>query len=85
MSAFWASPISRVQDEIVKAKVVAINERGSSQPSEANTSGSSIEVKPHKMIAVLEGSDTSNLQIHTTWDPLVHPENGSSVITSFNL
>ena len=46
MTKLWIAPYMRTQGDLVKAKIVAINERGSSSESLANTTGINIEVVP---------------------------------------
>jgi len=73
MTTFWASPYSRVQADPVKAKIIAINERGSSATSPENTDLVQVETVPQQMAAPTEGSDTSNLQIQVVWSALSAP------------
>jgi len=50
MTKLWIEPFLRTQGDLVKAKMIAINERGPSTESPANASGINIEVKPQQMV-----------------------------------
>jgi hypothetical protein len=49
MTAFRLEPYLMDQGDIVKAKVIAFNERGQSLQSNENSSGSEIEIEPHQV------------------------------------
>ena len=51
------------QGELVKAKVIAFNERGQSLTSTETTGSTVIEVEPHQITTLANGSGTSHLQV----------------------
>lgn len=61
LEEFWTSPFDNIVGDIVQAKVVAVNERGDSLPSDANTDGARVQVVPDQMHQPTRGSDTSSL------------------------
>ena len=63
MSDLWAAPFSLAYDTLVRAKVLARNERGWSDASDANTEGAKIQVKPLAMGATTRGPLTGPTQI----------------------
>ena len=64
----------------MQAKVIAVNERGESLPSPANTAGAQIEVEPAKITDLVEDSQTSHQQVVIDWSA---PDDGGSPILSY--
>jgi len=83
MDKFWVAPFELQQRTLVSAKVIAINERGSSTESPANTAGTLVETVPHQMNAPTQGVDTDYQRVHLDWDTVIAPENGDSDVVSY--
>ena len=66
-------------------QIQAINERGYSPSSDANTLGASIQTEPIQMQSVLRNSATTENQIILDWSELNSPDNGDSEIIAYNL
>jgi hypothetical protein len=82
MHEFWQPRLNKAAGDIVKAKVVAINERGESVISLENTTGALVQTVPFEMIAVTDGDNTSGRQVHVRWTA---PLDGLSAIQSYEL
>ena len=80
MTTFRASPFNKAQGELVKAKVVAFNERGQSLTSAETAGGAPIEVEPYQITTLASGSGTSHLQVQIEW---IAPDDGGSPISSY--
>jgi hypothetical protein len=63
MADLREAPFSLTYDTLVRAKVLARNERGWSDASDANTEGAKIQVKPLAMGATTRGPLTGPTQI----------------------
>ena len=55
MADLRAAPFSLTYDTLVRAKVLARNERGWSAASDANTVGAKVQVQPLAMNATMRG------------------------------
>ena len=82
MHEFWDAPFEMGVGEYIYAKVIAINERGSSVTSAQNPEGAKVEVVPSQMTSPTRGSDTDAYQVHLNW---VAPFDGDSPIQSYEL
>lgn len=69
-----------VYGDLIKIKIVAVNERGDSLPSEVNGIQPIVEDVPRKMQAVIQGYETTNTVIHLQW---LEPEQGGSQILGY--
>lgn len=85
MSDLRASPFTLVYDTLVRAKVLARNERGWSTASDPNSSGAHVQVEPLAMGAPVRGSSTGPTQIDVNWSPLTTPQDGGSAVLSYHL
>ena len=86
MSALWDTPYSLAAGTIITAKVLAHNARGWGAESSANVGPTPIvETAPEVMADITRGILTSNDKIQIDWVALSSPNNGESVITSYNL
>jgi hypothetical protein len=86
MTVFVAAPYSLTLGTTIVATVSAINSIGTSDPSPVNSSGVVIQTTPTKPpTAPANGTSTSNTQIHVTWNNLVSPDNGGSIITNYEV
>ena len=68
-----ASPFNLVYDTLVRAKVLARNERGWSTASEPNSAGARVQVEPLAMGVTSRGAETGPTQIDVYWSPLTTP------------
>ena len=59
MNEFWDADMSYVAGDMVFAKISAVNERGESVISLANTVGAAVQTVPGQMIAATRGADTT--------------------------
>jgi len=80
-----ASPFNLVYDTLVRAQVLARNERGWSIASDPNSSGARIQVEPLAMGAPVRGVLTGPNQIDVNWSPLTTPQDGGSAVLSYHL
>jgi hypothetical protein len=81
-----ASPFNLAYDTLVRAKVLARNERGWSDASEPNAAGARVQVEPLAMGVTSRGPLTGPTQIDVYWSPLTIPaDNGGSPILSYHL
>jgi hypothetical protein len=80
-----ASPFNLVYDTLVRAKVLARNERGWSTASAANSDGARVQVEPLAMGVTSRGLETGPTQIDVYWSPLTTPEDGGSAVLSYHL
>jgi hypothetical protein len=80
-----AAPFSLTYDTLVRAKVLARNERGWSAASEANTVGAKVQVEPLAMGATKRGILTGPTQIDVYWDSITTPQDGGSPVLSYHL
>lgn len=83
MSEFWHAPFSNTLGDIIRAKVVATNERGNSLESDSNLVGADLQTVPGQMLVVTRGADTSATQVQVDWQEPV--ELGNSPITAYEL
>jgi hypothetical protein len=68
-----ASPFSLAYDTLVRAKVLARNERGWSTASAPNSAGARVQVEPLAMGVTSRGLLTGPTQIDVYWSPLSTP------------
>jgi hypothetical protein len=68
-----ASPFSLVYDTLVRAKVLARNERGWSTASAPNSAGARVQVEPLAMGVTSRGILSGPTQIDVYWSPLSTP------------
>lgn len=80
MAVFRDSPYDLVYQDLVQAKVIATNGRGSSQASPANVSGAKIEVEPSQITDLVQTTETSYQKLVIDWSA---PTNGGSPILSY--
>jgi len=80
-----AAPFNLAYDTLVRARVLARNERGWSAQSDPNTAGARIQVEPLAMNAPVRGSLTGPDQLDVYWSPLTTPEDGGSAVLSYHL
>jgi len=80
-----AAPFSLTYDTLVRAKVLARNERGWSAASDNNTVGAKVQVEPLAMGATMRGLLTGPTQIDVYWLPIVTPQDGGSPVLSYHL
>ena len=80
-----ASPFNLVYDTLVRAKVLARNERGWSTASAPNSAGARVQVEPLAMGVTSRGAETGPTQIDVYWSPLTTPEDGGSPVLSYHL
>jgi hypothetical protein len=80
-----ASPFNLVYDTLVRAKVVARNERGWSVASNPNSAGARVQVEPLAMGVTSRGALTGPTQIDVYWSPLTTPQDGGSSVLSYHL
>jgi len=85
MHALRAAPFYLTYDTLIRAKVLARNERGWSNASAPNSAGATIQVEPSAVNAPTRGSDTGPFQIEVIWSSLVTPYDGNSPILSYHL
>ena len=85
MADLRAAPFSLTYDTLVRAKVLARNERGWSAASDANTVGAKVQVQPLAMNATMRGPLTGPTQIDVYWPPIVTPQDGGSPALSYHL
>jgi len=85
MKDLRASPFLLTYDTLVRAKVLARNERGWSVPSDPNSSGARVQVEPQAMNAPTRGDATGPTQIEVNWSSLTTPEDGGSAVLSYHL
>lgn len=85
MEVLAASPYSIAFDTLMTFKAQAFNERGWSDESDANTSGTKMQRAPDAVGALSSGSSTNKDQIHIDWDALSSPANGNNAILSYSL
>jgi hypothetical protein len=85
MKDLRASPFNLVYNTLVRAQVLARNERGWSIASEPNSDGARVQVEPLAMGVTSRGSLTGPTQIDVYWSPLVSPQNGGSPVLSYHL
>lgn len=85
MKDLRASPFLLTYDTLVRAKVLARNERGWSVPSDPNSSGARVQVEPLAMNAPTRGDVTGPTQIEVNWSSLTTPEDGGSAVLSYHL
>ena len=67
MSALIASPFDLAFDELVEARVSAVNGINQNVPREAADAAARIRVIPGKAFAPTEGAATSQTQIQIDW------------------
>jgi hypothetical protein len=80
-----ASPFNLVYDTLVRAKVLARNERGWSTASAPNSAGARVQVEPLAMGVTSRGAETGPTQIDVYWSPLSTPQDGGSAVLSYHL
>ena len=80
-----ASPFSLAYDTLIRAKVIARNERGSSVASDPNASGARVQVEPLAVTAPTRGSSTGPAQLEVNWSSLTTPNDGGSPVLSYHL
>ena len=68
-----ASPFSLAYDTLVRAKVLARNERGWSTASAPNSAGARVQVEPLAMGVTSRGILSGPTQIDVYWSPLSTP------------
>ena len=68
-----ASPFNLVYDTLVRAQVLARNERGWSTASAPNSAGAHVQVEPLAMGVTSRGILTGPTQIDVYWSPLSTP------------
>jgi len=83
MTKLWTTPFSLPQGRTITAKVAAINGRGSSAISVANTVGVDVETVPHQMSAPTQDPSTSHSAVAISWSAVSAPQNGDSAILSY--
>lgn len=57
-------------EDLIKYRLRAINLAGPSPWSEENTEGATIRTEPGTMVKLTRGENTSEQQIHVTWNKL---------------
>jgi hypothetical protein len=83
-----AAPFGLTSTTLVRAKVLARNERGWSDPSGANTltTGARIQVEPLAVQAPIRGDTTGPTRLDVSWSSLSTPtENGGSPVLSYHV
>lgn len=80
-----ASPFYLGYDVLVRAKVLARNERGWSVASNPNSDGARVQVEPLAMGVTSRGLLTGPTQIDVYWSPIVTPQDGGSAVLSYHL
>jgi len=85
MADLRAEPFSLTYDTLVRAKVLARNERGWSAASLPNSAGAKIQIEPRPMGVVSRGSLTGPTQIDVYWSAITTPQDGGSPVTSYHL
>lgn len=80
-----ASPFNLAYNTLVRAQVLARNERGWSDPSDPNTDGARVQVEPSAMGVTSRGEHTGPTQIDVYWSPIVTPQDGGSPVISYHL
>ena len=73
MHALRIAPFSLAYNTLVRAKVLARNERGWSIASDPNTAGAQVEVEPLAVPAPTRGSATGPTQLEVNWSSLTTP------------
>jgi hypothetical protein len=82
MSEFWSEPFNLVLGDTIKAKVIAVNERGASMISTENSATVNVQTVPSQMTSPTRGADTTAFQVELDWQA---PNNGGSAIISYEL
>lgn len=89
MADLREAPFSLTYDTLVRAKVLARNERGWSAESPANTDGAKVKWKPLAMGnpkgLPFRGSETGPTQIDVRWETISTPQDGASPVLSYHL
>jgi len=80
-----ASPFTLTYDTLVRARVLARNERGWSTASDPNAAGARVEVEPSAVSAPVRGSATGPTQLDVNWSSLTTPADGGSAVLSYHL
>ena len=84
MTSLRAAPFNLVYLDVVKAVVLAHNQRGWS-PQSLSGSGPTIQTEPLQMTPPVEGSATSTSTLEVTWSTVSSLNDGGSAVTSYNL
>ena len=85
VSVLRAAPFSLLLQNLVVARVRAINMLGAGPFSEANTVGALIETEPAAMGSPTRGPSTGTSSIELRWGLLTSPANGYSPVTTYAL
>lgn len=80
-----AAPFGLTYDTLIRAKVLARNERGWSTASDPNSSGARVQVEPSAVPTPTRGTETGPAQIQVNWSSLSTPEDGGSPVLSYHL
>jgi len=72
-------------DDLVQAKVRALNVKGWSDYSEPNSDGFRIQVAPLLMNQAERSELTNPHEIFVSWQPISSPDNGNSAVLSYSL
>ena len=90
MADLREAPFSLTYETLVRAKVLARNERGWSAESPANTNpdGAKVQWKPLAMGnpkgLPFRGSETGPTQIDVRWETISTPQDGASPVLSYH-
>jgi hypothetical protein len=85
VSVLRASPYSLDVQNLVVARVRAINELGAGSYSPDNAAGALIETEPTAMASPTSGSSTDTSRIELNWALLASPHDGYSPVTTYAL
>ena len=86
MTVLRADPYSVPIGDLIVAEVAAINAKGTSEPSEPNTSGVLGQDAPTVAPVLARGDQTSEIQIELQWEPpTASLDIGGSFITGFKI
>jgi hypothetical protein len=81
-----AAPFGLPYDRLIRAEVIARNERGESTASDPNSAGARVQVEPYAVPTPTRGSETGPTQIQVNWSSLSGPDdNGGSAVLSYHL
>lgn len=85
VSVLRAPPYNLVLQQLVVARVRAINSRGPGSYSPDNTVGALIQTEPSAMAAPTRGAATTASAIQAMWSAVTSPQDGYSAVTSYEL
>lgn len=86
MSVFTGATYGLLLNELIVAKVIAINANGPSAASPVNVAGATAKSVPVNAPTIVRGAGTSDTQVVLTWTGLtLDADTGASPITNYKL